>query len=201
VFVAVTLLISGSASAQGVTVEQVLSSPFPNELVAAPSGERIAWVFDAQGRRNVWVAEGPQFRSRQLTHYTEDDGQEISELTFTHDGRWLIFVRGGEENQAGESPNPTSDVQGTSRSIFAVSWDGGPVKRLGEGHSPVPSPTSDEVLFSHDGQIWVVSTAEGSEAHKLFVARGSNVAPAWSPDGKRIVFLSHRTTHSLIQCL
>jgi dipeptidyl aminopeptidase/acylaminoacyl peptidase len=72
------------------------------------------------------------------------------------------------------------------------------VKRLGEGHSPVPSPTSDEVLFSHDSQIWIVSTAEGSEAHKLFVARGSNVAPVWSPDGKRIVFLSHRTTHSLV---
>src|ERR1700741_1038448 len=93
--VAVTILLSGICRAQGFTVEQVLSSPFPNELVASPSGERIAWIFDAQGRRNVWVAEGPQFRARQLTHYTEDDGQELSELTFTHDGRWLIFVRGG----------------------------------------------------------------------------------------------------------
>ena len=49
--------------AQNFTVEQVMSSPFPDNLTAASHGERIAWVFDAKGVRNVWVADGPDFRA------------------------------------------------------------------------------------------------------------------------------------------
>jgi len=50
------------ASAQSpFTVEQVTSSPFPSELVSAPQGSRVAWVFNAKGVRNVWVADGPDF--------------------------------------------------------------------------------------------------------------------------------------------
>src|SRR5215470_5230224 len=46
------------------TLEQILSSPFPTDLVAAPEGSRIAWVFDVQGKRNIWAAEGPDFKAR-----------------------------------------------------------------------------------------------------------------------------------------
>ena len=47
------------------TVEQIKSYPFPNELTAAATGSRIAWAFNENGRRNVWVAEGPDFQARQ----------------------------------------------------------------------------------------------------------------------------------------
>src|ERR1044072_4168423 len=83
-----------AAQAQGFTLEQVLSSPFPADLVAARRGQRVAWTFDAEGRRNVWVAEGPQFQARQLTRYDRDDGQELSELAFSADGEWGVDVRG-----------------------------------------------------------------------------------------------------------
>src|SRR2546428_11821157 len=90
VFGAVDLIDPTRSSAQqnnGFTLEQVLSSPFPSDLVAAPEGERIAWVFNAEGKRNVWVAEGPDFKARQLTQYNEDDGQELTDLSFTRDGK------------------------------------------------------------------------------------------------------------------
>src|SRR5262249_9338098 len=106
--------ISSAQQNNSFTLEQVLSSPFPSDLVAAPTGERIAWVFDAQGKRNVWVAEGPDFKARQLTQYDSDDGQEITELSFTHDGKWLVYVRGGNENSAGEVPNPTHEPSGAA---------------------------------------------------------------------------------------
>src|SRR5262249_26673003 len=93
----------------GFTLEQVLSSPFPSDLVAAPTGERIAWVFDAQGKRNVWVAEGPDFKARQLTQYNEDTGQEITELSFTHDGKWLVYFRARHPNSPAHLPNPPTD--------------------------------------------------------------------------------------------
>lgn len=182
----------------GFTLEQVLSSPFPSDLVAAPTGERIAWVFDAEGKRNVWVAEGPEFRPRQLTQYNEDAGQEITQLSFTRDGKWLVYVRGGDANSAGEIPNPTSDPAGATQAIYAVAWDTGRVRKLAEGDSPVVSPTDYRVVFNKDNQIHIVEIVDGSEPHQLFAARGSNFTPQWSPDGKKLAFNSSRGTHSLI---
>src|SRR5690349_5881152 len=54
--------------------------PFPTGLTAAAVGSNIAWALDEEGRRNVYVTTGPAFIPRQLTSYTEDDGQEISSL-------------------------------------------------------------------------------------------------------------------------
>jgi len=47
-------------------------------------------------QRNVWVAEGPQFSPRRLTRYTADDGQEITSLSLSADGRSVVYVRGGD---------------------------------------------------------------------------------------------------------
>lgn len=182
----------------GFTLEQVLSSPFPSELVAARRGQRVAWVFDAEGRRNVWAAEGPQFRARQLTRYDKDDGQELSGLRFSADGDWVVFVRGGEKNRAGESPNPTSDAAGAKQLVLAVNWATGQTRVLGEGNSPAPSPAGPQVVFSKGEQLWVASLAEGGEASQLFNARGSNNSPHWSPDGRALAFVSARGDHSFV---
>ncbi|MEP7343303.1 MAG: prolyl oligopeptidase family serine peptidase [Acidobacteriota bacterium] len=180
------------------TIEQVLSSPFPSDLIAAPVGERIAWVFDAEGKRNIWVADGPDFKARQLTQFNEDTGQEITAPVFTHDGKWIVFVRGGEANSAGEVPNPTSDPAGASQAIYAVSVADGRVIKLGDGDSPLPSPTDLRVVFNKDNQIHMVEIVNGSEPHQLFAARGSNFTPQWSPDGKQLAFNSSRNDHSFI---
>ncbi len=182
----------------GFTLEQVLSAPFPTDLTAAPTGERIAWVFNAEGKRNIWTAEGPDFKARQLTPYNDDTGQEITNLEFTHDGKWIVYVRGGSENSAGEVPNPTSDAAGARQEILAVEVASGRVARLAEGAGPVVSPTDYRVIFSKNGQLHLVEIASGSEPHQLFVARGSNFAAQWSPDGKQLAFNSSRSTHSFI---
>ncbi|MEP7270591.1 MAG: prolyl oligopeptidase family serine peptidase [Acidobacteriota bacterium] len=198
-----TLLLQPGTSAasqwpESFTLRQILSAPFPTELIAAPTGSRVAWVLDAQGKRNIWVAEGPSFKARQLTPYNEDDGQELTNLTFTHDGEGIVYVRGGDENAAGEVPNPTNSPNGARQEIHVVSWKDGRVRRLSQGSEPVVSPVGDQVVFLKDGQVMVVSIAEGSEPHPLFAARGNNGSITWSPDGKRLAFVSRRNPHSLI---
>jgi dipeptidyl aminopeptidase/acylaminoacyl peptidase len=180
------------------TIDQVLSSPFPSELIGSPKGDRVAWVFDAQGKRNIWAAEGPNFKARQLTNNTEDNGREISSLVFTHDGKWIVFVSGGEANAVGENPNPTSDPEGAKQEILAISCSDGRLLHLAEGNSPVVSPVSNRIVFEKDGQIWTVEIAEGSEPHPFFAARGNNGSPAWSPDGRQLAFVSSRSDHSFI---
>src|SRR5260370_16639672 len=76
------------------TLEQVMSSSFPSELVASKNGSRIAWVFDAKGVRNVWLADGPDFvhTARPLTHYKTDDGHPIPPLRPPPDANTVLYA-------------------------------------------------------------------------------------------------------------
>src|SRR5215469_12015177 len=145
-------------AAQGAfTLEQVLSSPFPSELVAAPTGARFAWVFNARGVRNVWVAEpdaGGNYRSRQLTNYAQDDGQEIAELAWTSDGRSIVYARGGDFENDGAYPNPASVTEGVEQNLWVASLEGDAPRKLGEGHAPAVSPLGDQVTYIFKDQLW-----------------------------------------------
>ena len=81
------------------TFEQVLGAPFPSLLQASPAKGRFVWVFNAEGKRNIWIAEpfepNGKYTARQITRYTEDDGQEISELSWTPNAESVVYVRGG----------------------------------------------------------------------------------------------------------
>ena len=62
------------------TLEQVMSAPFPSDLVAAPVGGGVAWVQIAKGVRNIWIASPPDYKGKQLTSYNEDDGEDLGEF-------------------------------------------------------------------------------------------------------------------------
>jgi dipeptidyl aminopeptidase/acylaminoacyl peptidase len=192
-------LASGAVAQQApFTLEQILSSPFPNQLVAAPADGKVAWVFNARGIRNIWVAEPPAYRGRPVTAYSEDDGQQISDLRWTPDARALVYVRGGGPNRQGEYPNPRHDPAGAEQALWVISMDGGEPRRLGEGHSPAISPRGDRVAFIKMGQIWWVRLDEKGEATQLIHARGNCSSLRWSPDGSQLAFVSNRADHSFI---
>src|SRR5579863_5026061 len=89
------LLLTTTAGAASFTLEQVRSYSFPEQPVAAGTGSEVAWLANDHGRRNVWVASGPDFKPRQLTSYTDDDGQQLSSLQLSADGSFAVYVRGG----------------------------------------------------------------------------------------------------------
>ena len=59
------VLCLAQASAPGFSLQQVLGSPFPTNLVGASQSSRIAWIFNTKGEHNVWVADAPDFEARQ----------------------------------------------------------------------------------------------------------------------------------------
>ncbi len=183
--------------AQSFTLEQVMSSPFPSELTVSKRGDRIAWAFDAEGKRNIWIAEGPAFTARQLTHYDRDDGQELSDLAFASSGKTIVYVRGQEKNQTGEYPNPTTDASGVKQEIWVADGRTGRTTRIGEGSGPIFSPAGDQVIYIRDGHFWIGPTIGGKE-RRLFEMRGNVGAPQWSPDGSQLAFSSARGDHSFI---
>jgi dipeptidyl aminopeptidase/acylaminoacyl peptidase len=181
----------------GPTLEQILSAPFPTELLAAPAGGKLAWVQNTRGVRNLWVAEPPEYRGRQVTRYDKDDGQGIGGLEWSPDARTLVYIRGGGPNGRGDIPNPTSDPAGAEQAVWRVALDGEPVK-IGNGTGAVVSPKGDGVAFARGGQIWWAPLDGSSEPQQWTRVRGGSRSIRWSPDGSRLAFVSARGDHSFI---
>jgi dipeptidyl aminopeptidase/acylaminoacyl peptidase len=183
---------------QSFSLEQIMSSPFPSGLSAAPTGGKVAWIQNAQGMRNIWVAEPPEYRGRQLTQYTVDDGQDLSSLEWSPDAKTIIYVRGGSANRQGEFPNPTSNPAGAEQEIWKISIEGEQPIKIGQGSNPAISSKGDVLVFLRRGQIYWARLDTVKEPTQLIRARGNASSLRWSPDGSKLAFVSSRGEHSFI---
>ena len=200
-FTMLLALLAEAAWPAGFTIDQVMSAPFASDIVAAPQGRDFAWVSNAAGRRNVWLAAagGAQFTTRQVTHYTADDGLDIADLAFVPNHDLLLYVRGGDfEYPDKPAPNPADLAAGVEQEVYLVDLHGGSPLKLGDGHAPVASPSGDRVLYLHRGEVFSVAPQKDAKPEQLFKMRGSTDSLRFSPDGRRLAFVSTRTDHSFV---
>ena len=183
------------------TLEQVLSAPFPSDLVAAPDGGRLAWVSNAAGQRNVWVAapKGAGYETRRLTNYSQDDGLEIADLAFVPKSGAVLFVRGGDfETPDKPPPNPSHLTGGVEQDIYLAGGRDGTPFKLTDGRAPQASPSGDRVAFLRKGEVWTIAPARNAKAAQLFKTRGEVDSLRFAPNGTALAFVGNRGDHSFI---
>src|SRR5690242_10506282 len=181
------------------SLNDVMQAPFASDMLAAPTGEAVAWVFNAKGCSNIWVAD-PSYgaKARQITRYTQDGGFDIGELAWSPDAKSIAFTRG--QSLEDDTPaNVNTSPEGTMpREVWVVATAGGAPRKVGAGDSPTFSPDGSRLLFVDKKRILTVAASGGGDAQPLLVDQGTVDSLTWAPDGKRLAFVSHRGGHSLI---
>ncbi len=191
--------------AQSFTIEQALSSPFPQELTSAAKGSTVAWVFNLKGAENVWAAAGPAFTPVQVTHYAGDNGQPVASLQLTPDGRTAVYARGTEINAEGRSANATAEPKQPQQQVWAADVGGGAPRVLGdmgcafEGCEDIKiSPDGRWTVWAAKHELWIAPVSGSAKAKQLTDLRGDVSMPQWSPDSKRLVMDLNRKDHSFV---
>ena len=105
------------------SIDTLMATPFPTDLVAAPSGGRIAWVSSHSGVHNVLVADPATVRPAPTsgepsrpTPATMGCGSPSSDGRATP--KTVVYVRGDSANRQGESPNPAQLQDGTEQAVL-----------------------------------------------------------------------------------
>ena len=201
-FPALAALAAVPAQAQRFSIEDVLSPGYPVQLVSARAADRIAWIEYEEGKRNVYTAAAPGFTPVRLTRFEDDDGRDLSNLRISDDGSTLVFLRGHTPNRQGWIANPASDPRGAERAAWAVSTAGGELWRVAEAWNVALSPDGEWVAWENDGDVYRApvnpGVAAGDPGRPLFSVFGSQDDPVWSPDSRRLAFVSDREDHSFI---
>jgi tricorn protease len=162
-------------------------------------GRKIFYVSDRSGAQNIW--------SRTLQPTQKDAPQQLTKFTdgrvlwpsISLDGRMIVFERNFRIWRLDTSNNQTSEVQITRR--------GAPAEPIVE-HLRLTdriddfalSPDGKKVAFVVRGEVFAASASDGGDAARITVSPADESQVAWSPDSRRLVYVSDRdgTPHLFI---
>lgn len=147
----------------------------------SPDGKRLAFISDASGTEQIYLADLNRLEPKQLTHFRYG----VSHPVWSPDGTRLAFLsenRPGEEEEILKRPETPAEkeerLQAESREAIVIE---------DYGYKSDEKMGFVKQCATH---IWICDL--DGHAYKLTDTDRDHVMPVWSPDGKRLVFASNR---------
>jgi dipeptidyl aminopeptidase/acylaminoacyl peptidase len=184
---------TASFAQQPFTLQQVLSAPYATDLTPAPTGNLFAWVENAEGHHNLWIG-GPHTTARQLSNFTEDDGLDLSNITWSPDAQGIAFTLSTTEGPDGKPSNPAQLQRSVASTLWIEPVAGPPTAAATvQGRAPLFSRDGHTLFFLRDGSIWSLALNDPQhQAAQLVIDRGRDSQLTVSPDGNLLAFTTER---------
>lgn len=133
----------------------------------SPHGDWLAFLSDRSGSDQLWVIPRHGGEARQLTRFAEP----VTSFAWAPDGERLVVVT--RAVQAEGKPEPETDVVRLTALHYRFDGQRG-------------------FLHERRSHLWLVDLRD-SQVRRLTDGDWDDDWPAWSPDGKALVFVSNRT--------
>ncbi|MGY5873602.1 MAG: hypothetical protein RTV72_15240, partial [Candidatus Thorarchaeota archaeon] len=178
------------------SLEKLVALPFQTLATPSPDGQRIAFVSNMSGQRELHVID---INTREIVQLTKGEYRTTSMYKFnwTADGKSLIFPE-----------DPTSGKE--KFDLYKITYPDGKVTQLTDSPENLDaegkqSPVSDTIAFLSDRSgSWQIHTMEGDGSNiRQLTKEAGNVLLFfsdfyWSPQGEEIVFT--KTAVDSFQC-
>ncbi len=150
-------------------------------------GRTLYFMSDRSGAENVW-AQQVGGAARQLTKFT---GGRVLWPSIAYDGRAIVFERDMAIWSLDPSSGATRAIPITLRGVPA----GPAIEHLSltrQFRDLALSPDGKKLAFVARGEIFAASAKDGGDAARVTTTPANESQVAWSPDSRRIAYVSDR---------
>jgi TolB protein len=184
-------------NADGSGVRQLTRNRVRDETPAwSPDGTRIAFVHERPTDvLELWTMRADGRGARRLVRASRNVNEQAFSPDWAPDGRTLVF----SSNRPGDGNPELYRVRADGTGLTRLTRTVGDVETLGDDGFPAIAPDGGSVAFTSNRtgrnvELWTMR-ANGSGQRRLLVRPATDdLAPRWSPDGSRLVFVARSAT-------
>jgi tricorn protease len=157
----------------------------------SPDGKRVYFMSDRSGAENLWVKDStPSATARQLTSFR--DGRLLWP-TIAYDGKVIVFERDFGIWKLDTATGKVAPI-GIALHGAPASPDITRLSATGQFRDLVLSPDGRKIAFVSHGEIFAGSAKDPGGATRVTTTPGNEFGIAWSPDSRKIVYISDRSS-------